>query len=54
MKKQYSAPKMTTHGNVEAITQAIGPSSQTDTIFFNGNPLTNGTGSIDGDLVPRQ
>ncbi|WP_414544526.1 lasso peptide [Nostoc sp. CCY0012] len=51
MKKQYNAPKMSNYGNVEAITQGFGASSETDTIFFNGSTF-NGTGSIDGEVVP--
>ncbi|WP_414565659.1 MULTISPECIES: lasso peptide [unclassified Anabaena] len=52
MKKQYNAPKMSTHGNVEAITQAFGASSATDTIFFNGEQFGAATGSVDGDITP--
>lgn len=57
MKKQYSAPKLTTHGSVEAITQQIGLTDQNDFLFFpgqsdpatnpsTGNPIT-GDGSVD-------
>jgi hypothetical protein len=52
MKKQYNAPKMSTHGNVEAITQAFGASSANDTIFFNGQEFGSAIGSVDGDITP--
>lgn len=53
MKKQYNAPKMSTHGNVEAITQAFGASSAEDTIIFGGRAF-EATGSIDGVVIPQE
>ncbi len=53
MKKQYTSPKLSIHGNVKEITQAIGRSPAKDTIFFGGNPIITLTGSFDGDLIQR-
>ncbi len=57
MKKPYSTPTLTTHGNVEEITQLFGQSDKNDFLFFSGSssPATNpgtgqpatGDGSID-------
>lgn len=48
MKKIYSQPELTVHGNVEALTQAIGPSPARDFIIIGGTPITAGTdGSSD-------
>ncbi|WP_414544527.1 lasso peptide [Nostoc sp. CCY0012] len=54
MKKQYHPPKISIHGNVEAITQAIGSDVFVDVVFFNGSPLFSiqGTSDIDGEVVP--
>jgi hypothetical protein len=53
MKKQYSAPILTTHGSVEGITQMLGNTDKNDFLFFPGTstPVTNpGTGTpITGD-----
>lgn len=52
MKKQYTEPTLTTHGNVEAITQLTGKSDKNDFLFFAGSssPATNpGNGQITGD-----
>jgi hypothetical protein len=43
MKKIYSQPELTVHGNVEALTQAIGPSPAKDFIIIGGTPITAGT-----------
>lgn len=53
MKKQFNAPKLKQHGALQEITQAFGASSTTDTIFFNGKPLGEATGSQDGIVIPR-
>jgi hypothetical protein len=54
MKKQYNPPKISIHGNVEAITQAIGSSVFVDTVFFNGSTFSiEGTSDIDGYVIPR-
>jgi hypothetical protein len=59
MKKAYNAPKLTIYGSVEEITQAVGQSSASDTIFFNGQPIQiqglPNTGSRDGQIqiTPR-
>lgn len=60
MKKQYSTPTLTTHGNVEEITQLFGTKSKSDFLFFNGANVTSttegsvtGEGSIDGIIVPK-
>jgi hypothetical protein len=57
MKKQYSTPTLTTHGNVAEITQLLGKSDKDDFLFFPGSssPATNsatnspitGDGSVD-------
>jgi len=55
MKKVYSQPQLTTHGNVEAITQFGGNSSRNDVLFFSGGPTIapiNGLGSRDFTATP--
>lgn len=52
MKKTYTTPKLIIHGTVDEITQAFGPASVQDTIFFGGTPIAHGTGSQDGVVVP--
>jgi len=37
MKKIYSQPELTVHGNVEALTQAVGPSPAKDFIIIGGS-----------------
>jgi hypothetical protein len=44
MKKQYSAPMLTVHGNVESITQFGGGSTRNDFLFFNAQPVAQGQG----------
>jgi hypothetical protein len=61
MKKQYTVPKLTSHGNVEAITEFFGQSDKNDFLFFSGSssPATSngvtvtGDGSIDGVIIPK-
>ena len=54
MKKIYSQPELTVHGNVEALTQASGASPARDFIIFGGSPVDNVTdGSNDIILPPR-
>ncbi len=59
MKKNYNAPKMTVHGNVEHITQAFNPSTNSDMIYVGSSSAEQGnqnavpsTGSTDGIIVP--
>jgi hypothetical protein len=40
MKKQYSAPKLTVHGDVAEITQILGSSDRKDFLFFTGSGTT--------------
>ncbi|MGG6296559.1 lasso peptide [Leptolyngbya sp. AN02str] len=54
MKKAYTAPKLTNHGNVESLTQAFGSSPAADVVYIGGsNVPTNvgSTGSVDGIIV---
>ena len=54
--KSYSAPQLTVHGNVEAITQAFGNSAKTDKVFIGGSNVTGpiaSHGSVDGIIVPN-
>ncbi|NJO62451.1 MAG: lasso peptide [Richelia sp. RM2_1_2] len=57
MKKAYNAPKLTTHGNIESITQAFGTSGAEDTVQFNGvtlaGSLFGASGSQDGVVIPE-
>jgi hypothetical protein len=49
MKKIYSQPELTVHGNVETLTQAIGPTPVQDFIIVGGNPIsapTDGSGDF--------
>jgi len=49
MKKIYSQPELTVHGNVEALTQAIGPNPAQDFVIVGGVTLpidTDGSGDI--------
>lgn len=53
MKKQYSIPRIFSHGTIENITQAIGTPIPIDTIFFSGEPISAGVGiSVDTILNP--
>lgn len=56
MKKVYSQPQLTTHGNVEAITQFGGVSSRQDVLVFTGTPIAidpiSGNGSNDFTASP--
>jgi len=47
MKKIYSQPELTVHGNVEALTQALGPSLARDFIIVGGAtlPINDADGS---------
>lgn len=49
MKRTYSAPKLTSFGNVTEITQVNGTSTRTDFSFLNGLPVSDGDdlGSFD-------
>ena len=49
MKKIYSQPELTVHGNVEALTQAIGPSPAQDFVIVGGVPQNipvDGSGNL--------
>lgn len=50
MKKIYSRPELTVHGNVEALTQAIGPSPARDFVIFGGNPINVGPTDGSSDI----
>lgn len=58
MKKAYTSPKFTVHGNVESITKSFGTPGAEDT-FDNGNgqsfpgSLIGRSGSQSGVVVPR-
>lgn len=54
MKKQYRAPMLTVHGNVESITQFGGGSTRNDFLFFNAAPVAQGQGADQkiGSLIP--
>ena len=49
MKKSYTAPKLTSFGNVTEITQVIGGAARTDFAFENGKVVSgkNDLGSRD-------
>lgn len=53
MKKQYSAPELTVHGNVAVITQILGSASRKDFLFLNGTAISgnNDLGSINVDCT---
>jgi hypothetical protein len=54
--KSYNAPQLTTHGNVEAITQAFGSKTKSDKVFIGGSNVTSvitAQGSTDGIIVPN-
>ncbi|RUT00262.1 hypothetical protein DSM106972_077100 [Dulcicalothrix desertica PCC 7102] len=53
MKKQYSAPELTVHGNVAAITQILGSSSRKDFLFFNGSAVSTGANGASNDVGSR-
>jgi hypothetical protein len=54
MKKQYRAPMLTVHGNVESITQFGGAPGRNDFLFFSGAPVAQGQGDDQkiGSLIP--
>ena len=49
MKKQYKKPTLSTHGNVESITQVLGNDKIEDFLIFNGNVIGTSDDSIDFD-----
>ncbi len=54
--KNYNAPQLTIHGNVEAITQAFGSQTKADMVLIGGSNVTAGMasqGSVDGIIVPN-
>lgn len=54
MKKTYSAPKLTNHGSVNAVTAVTADSSRVDTLFGppgGSTPITDGTGSLDACII---
>ncbi|MGB5899722.1 MAG: lasso peptide, partial [Geitlerinemataceae cyanobacterium] len=53
--KNYSAPQLTVHGNVKAITQAFGSQTKADMVLIGGSNVTPGStqGSVDGIIVPN-
>jgi hypothetical protein len=52
MKKTYSTPELTTHGNVEKMTQIFGNEGGSDTGTFNGQVVVRGRNSVNGIVVP--
>jgi len=52
MKKIYSQPELTVHGNVEALTQASGPDPAKDFIIFGGSPISIGTDGSNDIILP--
>ncbi len=52
MKKIYSRPELTVHGNVEALTQASGPDPSKDFIIFGGSPISIGTDGSNDITLP--
>ena len=56
MKKQYTKPTLTTHGNVESITQILGDEeNKQDFLIFNGRVIGSSDDSIDfnADKQPK-
>lgn len=49
MKKKYTKPTLTTHGNVESITQVLGEDKTEDFLIFNGN--LEGTSDDSRDFI---
>ena len=49
MKKKYIKPTLTTHGNVESITQVLGNDKVEDFLIFNGN--VEGTSDDSRDFI---
>lgn len=47
MKKKYTKPTLTTHGNVQSITQVLGEDKVQDFLIFNGNVIGTSDDSID-------
>lgn len=46
MKKTYITPEFITHGNVQSLTQVLGPDNTADTLSISGNLIgDNNTGS---------
>ena len=45
MKKIYSRPELTVHGNVEALTQSVGPNPAKDFFIIGGSPISPPAGS---------
>lgn len=51
MKKSYTAPKLTSFGNVTEITQVIGGAARTDFAFENGKVVSGGNDLGSQDIV---
>jgi hypothetical protein len=54
--KNYTAPQLTIHGNVETITQAFGSQTKADKVLIGGSNVPNvinSQGSVDGIIVPN-
>lgn len=47
MKKKYTKPTLTTHGNVQSITQVLGEDKVQDFLIFNGSVVGTSDDSID-------
>lgn len=51
MAKNYTRPQLTTHGNIEELTQITGSTTATDSVFSSsGNVLLTGSGG-DPDIT---
>ena len=50
MKKTYETPKLVVHGTVENLTNVLGASSATDTLFIAGQPFGGGFTDGSSDL----
>ena len=51
MKRTYTAPKLTSFGNVNQITQVVGKPNSTDAVFLNGEIISNSNDNDSLDLI---
>lgn len=50
MKRTYTAPKLTSFGNVAQMTQVVGNISTQDFVYLNGQIISNGNDNDSMDL----
>jgi hypothetical protein len=50
MKSAYTAPKLTSLGNVAEITQVLGGTTRTDFTYLNGTPISGGNDLGSSDI----